>query len=492
MPTHIRLAALVTAAATLATGQTGPALAHEPSSRPGARAAASPASTAVLPPQRAIPVRQAPALRGAQRISADDRVYTADQSSNTVTVINPATNKVLGTLPLGDRRLNGVLGPVDTDQVNVHGLGFSRDGRYLSVVSVTSNAVQIVDTATNRVLRTKYVGRSPHEAFISPDGREVWTAIRGEDYVSVVDIRRNVETRRIRTAAGPAKVVFSPDGRTAYVNHSSGVLAVVDVRRRQVVDRVPLAAGDSADLAISPDGREVWLGHPGTGRTTVVDARSTRVKAILETGPRTNHPNFVTTAQGSYAWVTVGGLNQVKIYRRGPGAPQLIDTVPTSGAAPHGIWPSPDNSRMYVALQKSDAVDVFDTSTRKVVATVKVGQDPQALVYVARSAPGSATGLSRQGLGERVQTYPLMTSLPGVAGSATVRDVLGLDEVDITASGLAPRTDYDVYGVAGGTVTKLLRVTSDGKGGVGEALAFVEFFDNNYRSVVLTKAGSKP
>jgi len=40
---------------------------------------------------------QAPALAGAQPIAVADRVYTADQTSNTLTVISPATNTVLGS-----------------------------------------------------------------------------------------------------------------------------------------------------------------------------------------------------------------------------------------------------------------------------------------------------------------------------------------------------------------------------------------------------------
>src|SRR5689334_10925311 len=105
-------------------------------------------------------VVQAPALPGAQPISSADRVYTADQASNTVSVINPAANgnkgAVLGTIRLGKQRLDGVLGPVDTEQVNVHGLGFSRDGRSLVAISVTSNAAQVIDTSNNSVVQTTY------------------------------------------------------------------------------------------------------------------------------------------------------------------------------------------------------------------------------------------------------------------------------------------------------------------------------------------------
>jgi YVTN family beta-propeller protein len=69
----------------------------------------------------------------------------------------------------------------------VHGLGFSPDHKTLDVVSIGSNSVTLIDTETNLVKGKIYVGRSPHEAFFRPDGRELWVAVRGENYVSVID-----------------------------------------------------------------------------------------------------------------------------------------------------------------------------------------------------------------------------------------------------------------------------------------------------------------
>jgi DNA-binding beta-propeller fold protein YncE len=43
----------------------------------------------------------------------------------------------------------------------------------LAVVAIGSNAVNFIDTASNAVKHVTYVGRSPHEAFFTPDGREV-------------------------------------------------------------------------------------------------------------------------------------------------------------------------------------------------------------------------------------------------------------------------------------------------------------------------------
>lgn len=444
----------------------------------------------------AVTARQAPALPGAQAIAAGDRVYTADQSSNTVTVISPAEEKVLGTITLGAQRIEKNMAPVDQHEENVHGLGFARDGSAVSVVSVSSNAVQVLDPVTNKVQTTAYVGRSPHEAFVSPDGKTVWAAIRGEGYVSVIDRETGEVQDRITTASGPSKVVFSPDGAHAFVNHLfANTVAVIDVASRKVMDEisVPEQAGGSADEAVTPDGKELWLGHPGTGHTTVIDARTLKVKAVLETGPRTNHPNFVTRDGTDYAYVTVGGLNQTKIFRRTDGEPEEIGKIEHSGVAPHGIWPSPDNSRLYVVLQKSDAVDIIDTATNEVIKTLSVGQDPQALIYVANAAPGAeGANLGEQGLGNRVENIAIeVRGAEGASASANIRHVAGVDEIDITARGLPAGQSFTVFGQNEGGSHPIRSIKAGDNGVVGEALAYADYFDT-YTGLLLLPEGQKP
>lgn len=114
----------------------------------------------------------------------------------------------------------------------------------------------------------------------------------------------------------------------------------------------------------------------------------------------------------------------------------MIAGSSAGSGAPHGSWPSPDNTRVYVALQKSDAVDVIDTASDKVISTLKVGQDPQALVYVANAVPrgNGPQRLGRQGLGRRVETMPVEVRDAGERAKAkvTVREVDALDELDFT------------------------------------------------------------
>ena len=64
---------------------------------------------------------QAPWGRPDIPVSNRDRVYTADQTSNTVSVIDPAENKLLGAIRLGDP-IPGSLSPLYKGQLLVHGL----------------------------------------------------------------------------------------------------------------------------------------------------------------------------------------------------------------------------------------------------------------------------------------------------------------------------------------------------------------------------------
>jgi YVTN family beta-propeller protein len=177
--------------------------------------------------------QQAPWAKKDVAISSHDRVYTADQTSNTVSVIDPAENKLLGVIRLGDP-VPGALSPLYKGQLLVHGLGYSPDSKTLAVVSVGSNSVTLIDTATNKAKGVVYVGRSPHEPFFTPNGRELWVTVRGENYLSVIDPAQMKEIRRIELANGPGMTMFGPDGKYAFVCSSfTPELAVVEAYNLQ-------------------------------------------------------------------------------------------------------------------------------------------------------------------------------------------------------------------------------------------------------------------
>jgi len=382
-------------------------------------------------------------------VSSHDRVYAADQTSNTVSVIDPASNKLLGVIRLGDP-VPGALSPLYKGELLVHGLGYSPDSKTLAVVSVGSNSVTLIETATNKVKGKIYVGRSPHEPFFTTDGRELWVTVRGENYVSAIDPVLMKETRRIELANGPGMTMFGPDGRYGFVCSSfAPELAVVDAASHQVVSRLPQASPFCPNIAVSPENDEVWITLKDAGKVQVFSAKPPfEQKALLDTGPITNHVNFVSNRNGKFAYVTIGGTNEVKAFRRGA-TPELIATIPV-GNLPHGLWPSGDGSRVYVALENGGAAAAIDTLSNKVIANIPIGQTTQALVYVPNAVPDGAGAENLTPPGEaanvaRLRLDAASTALPNAHATAAVNSLGLLDLVQIAAAGLAPKSQYQVY-----------------------------------------------
>jgi len=386
---------------------------------------------------------------GAGKISSHDRVYTADQTSGTVSVIDPASNQLLGVIRLGDP-VPGALSPLYRGQLLVHGLGFSPDHRTLAVVAIGSNAITLIDTASNKIKGVIYVGRSPHEAFFTPNGNELWVAVRGENYVSVIDPVQMKEVRRVQTANGPAMVLFRTDGRYAFVPSSfTPELDVVDAQRYEVVARVSQASPFSPNLAVSGDGKEVWFTLKDSGRTQVMSGEPPfHILATLDCGPLCNHVSLVENVNGKFAYVTVGGENLIKVFRRGEN-PNLVATIPT-GDLPHGIWRSEDGTRVYVGLENQDAVMAIDTLKNSVLATIPIGQQPQALVYVPQAVPegdgrANLIPLGDAGKAAHLTMIPPEENASSAHATVSVNNLGSLDLLQAAVSGLKPGQKYTLW-----------------------------------------------
>jgi YVTN family beta-propeller protein len=138
----------------------------------------------------------------------------------------------------------------------------------------------------------------------------------------------------------------------------------------------------------------------------------------------------------------------VKAFRRG-GTPELVATIKV-GSLPHGIWPSGDGSRVYVALENGEQTMAIDTLTNRVIANIPIGQTTQALVYVPGAVRDGAGTVNLTPLGEAGNTARLHleaggTAPPDAQASVAVNSLGLLDLVQIAAEGLAPKSQYQVY-----------------------------------------------
>jgi YVTN family beta-propeller protein len=228
----------------------------------------------------------------------------------------------------------------------------------------------------------------------------------------------------------------------------------------------------------------VWLTLKDTGKTMVFDAKPPfAVLKSMDTGPISNHVNFASNAKGTFAYVTIGGLNEVKVFRTDDFS--QIATIPV-GKLPHGIWPSGDGSRVYVGLENADAVSAIDTMSNKVIATSPVGQAPQAIAYVPNAVPdgdgkqglqplGVASEATHLALGA-VENGKLLLSGNKALTSVSLFDQGLIQVLQAAVTGLQPKQPYVLA----------LAQQSDGKGTL-EPLA--TFMTNPAGSAIVNAAG---
>ncbi|MES2425320.1 MAG: YncE family protein [Bacteroidota bacterium] len=439
----------------------------------------------------------------AQSPYAHDRVYTANQVSNTISVVDPSTDRFLGEISLGKPYPN-VLSPLYKGQALVHGLRYSEKLKMLAAVGIGSNSVVLISTENNQVLKTIYVGRAPHEPTFTPDSKQIWTSVRGEAYISVIDVATLREIRQVPVADGPGMVSFSPDGKLAYVCSSfTPELDIVDTKSYQVIKKIPVVSPFSPNIFTSPKGEWVAMTHKDVGKVTIIDTRTLTVAKVLNTGPITNHVTFSYPNNKLMMQVTVGGENKVRIFDVADNFRQT-DTIHI-GSHPHGLWNSADGKQLYVGLEFGDQVQHIDLQTNKVVATMQIGQSPQALVYAdnAVSNSGDKTGLV--GLNDQKATVVIdlkpAGQSPAARGRIAVRTIGVIDLVEQIFTKLEPNSVYTLSlsrsnGAPYESDYEVNTFTTDAQGkylgqstGIIKALNGIE--NKDYKHVVLTKNNSK-
>lgn len=382
----------------------------------------------------------------AQSPYAHDRVYAANQLSNTVSVVSPSENKLLGEIKLGKPYPN-VFSPLYKGQALVHGLRYSPQRKMLAVVSIGSNSITLISTENNKVLKTIYIGRSPHEPTFTPDSKQIWVSVRGESYISVIDVDKMQEIKQVPVADGPGMVSFSLDGKLAYVCSSfTPELDIVNTSTYEILKRIPVVSPFSPNIFTSPDGKLVAMTHKDVGKVTVINTEKMEVTKVIATGAITNHVTFSTVNNKLLMMVTVGGENKVKVFDVANDF-NLIKTL-NVGALPHGIWPSADGKIMFVGLEYGDKVQGVDLQSMKIISTISIGQSPQAVVYAdnAVSDAKSIDNLSAlyDTAATQIVTLKSADKNSAAIGRLAIRSIGLADLVEQIFTGLQPNSAYSL------------------------------------------------
>ncbi len=283
--------------------------------------------------------------------------YITNEGGDNVTVINTATNTLVGS-------------PITVESFP-QGVTISPDGGFVYVANGGSASISVIDTSTNTVTATVDVGNGPGGMAITPDGGFVYVANQSDNNVSVIDTSTNtVVGSPIAVQNAPTGAAITPDGSFVYVgNFSSSTISVIDTSTNTVTATVTIASPEGAPdgLAVSPDGSRVYAAND-QGTVSVIDTSTNTVTATVGVGMQP--VGVVVTPDGSFVYVANGASGTVSVIRTSDN--MVIKTV-TVQTLPQGIDITPDGSFVYVANQGPGTVSVIMTSDNTVIDTISVG-----------------------------------------------------------------------------------------------------------------------
>ncbi|MFD9792569.1 YncE family protein [Streptomyces sp. NPDC059070] len=293
-----------------------------------------------------------------------ERVYVPNTNSNTVSVIDPKTYKVIETIPVGHQPQHVVP---------------SWDMKTLWVNNDLGDSLTAIDPATGKTGRTVEVS-DPYNLYFTPNGKyAVVMASMDRELV----FREPVNMNRVKTVpvhcAGVNHADFSMDGRYFIVScEFSGELLKVDTEKMQVIahQKLPFDGAMPQDVKMSPDGKTFYVADMMAHGMWVLD------------GDRFSTPTLLPTGKGCHGLYISRDSKEMYISNRGEGTISIFDFTKNKltkkwqlpdGGSPDMGGVSADGKVLWLSGRYNSEVYAIDTTTGRQIARIPVGSGPHGL-----------------------------------------------------------------------------------------------------------------
>jgi YVTN family beta-propeller protein len=281
--------------------------------------------------------------------------------------------------------------------------------------------VSIIDPATNKVVGVIQGIEVNHGAAAAPDGSRYYISNEAESTLDVVDPKTLKITRRIPLSGRPNNIAIGKDGRRVYVSIAvaPGAVDVIDTAAQEKVKSIPVK-GAVHNTYVTPDGKYVVSGSIPSKTITVIDAPTERPLWTLTMDLGIRPMAFATNPDGSTKWIFVqlSGLNgfavvdfttQKEIHRiKLPDLPPGKAPFLVGGNESHGMAVTSDGKTLVVNSRLNSAIYTYSVPELKLLGSVDVGLSPDWVTltpdgksaYVANAASNSVSVVDIQALKE--------------------------------------------------------------------------------------------
>jgi YVTN family beta-propeller protein len=228
-------------------------------------------------------------------LSADgNQAYTANQSGNSLSIVNVGASSVAATIPLPSDGFNVLADP----------------GSARVYVTTSTGSLQVVDGSARTIVSQVATGPASNGLALDRAAGTLYVSSITAGTVAAVNLTTNAVVRIYPVSAKPQRIALSADGKKLFVANESSGLDILDVTSgsRTVVAGVDAGA---VGLALAPDGKVVYVANPPLGKVQIVDVAMLQVTTITGlSSPR----NVAFGLSGAAALVTGEG-NKVYVVR---------------------------------------------------------------------------------------------------------------------------------------------------------------------------------
>jgi YVTN family beta-propeller protein len=198
-------------------------------------------------------------------------LYVTTELDNTVSVIDPATLKIVGAIPTG--------------KPESHMLAVTRDGKRGYTANISTGTVSVLDLEGKKLVTTIPVAGKTQRISLSVDDRWAFTSDQTKSQLIVIDTKTNEVAHRIdlpepNFGFGTAA---TPDGKSLLVCCGLGEVAVIDLEAKKVVRTLQLPRAPQ-EILIRPDGAVAYVSCDASAKIGVIDLKEWKVSALIEVG----------------------------------------------------------------------------------------------------------------------------------------------------------------------------------------------------------------
>src|SRR6266566_6176613 len=243
-------------------------------------------------------------------------VFVSNERSGDVTVIDGATDSVVGSFPVG-KRPRGIHATPDGRRVFVTLSGSPRMAPGVdenrAPADKRADGLGVIDPAARKLIDHWHIGSDPEQFAISRDGKFAFIANEDNASASIVDLDSGQSRGKIKVSEEPEGVGVNTSNGEVYVTcEEKGEVFVIDPDQQRVITKID-TGGRPRSVAFSPDGSRAYVACENGGYIAVIDARSHKLLSKIQLPTGSLPMGTAVSHDGKELYVSTGRANAVAI-----------------------------------------------------------------------------------------------------------------------------------------------------------------------------------